>query len=190
MMQEIKGDLFESDSLGVDAIVITTNGWVSKSQCANTMGAGVAKEAKVRWPGIQITLGMKIRDSGNHCHLITSRFEKGYVLKTPKVWPDHNPPYHVISFPVKPERCSKEELLDRFKERAGNYKEFYGWMAKAQPELIERSAKELKALADREEFAIVALPWPGCGNGGLSVEEIRPILEKHLDDRFWIVNYG
>jgi hypothetical protein len=35
--------------------------------------------------------------------------------------------------------------------------------------------------------AIVALPLLGCGFGGLSREEVLPILEQHLDDHFTLV---
>lgn len=53
--------------------------------------------------------------------------------------------------------------------------------------LIRRSAEELAALADVEGWAEVVLPRPGCGLGGLSWSEVRPILAAVLDERFLVV---
>lgn len=54
--------------------------------------------------------------------------------------------------------------------------------------LIARSARELAALADAEDWPQVALPRPGCGGGGLSWTEVRPLLAPALDDRFVVVS--
>jgi len=55
-------------------------------------------------------------------------------------------------------------------------------------QLIERSARELALLADREEWQNMAVPRPGCGNGGLDWRDVRPLLMKHLDERFLIIS--
>lgn len=73
----------------------------------------------------------------------------------------------------------------------------HNWYEKADLELIRRSAQQLvveigKIPTDNpkllEELRIV-IPRPGCGNGGLKWEDVKPILEPILDDRFHIITF-
>jgi len=56
--------------------------------------------------------------------------------------------------------------------------------------LIEQSARELAALADTAGWATIVVPRPGCGGGGLAWKDVRPILERYLDDRFLAITAG
>ncbi len=146
-MKETEGDLFEQK---VDAVCITTNGFVKKNG-EGVMGRGVALQAKQRWPKIAEALGQALELSGNHVQW----------LAEPE---DYDTPYHLVSFPVKE-----------------------NWMDKAKVRLIKRSINELLILVKRRGWLSVALPRPGCGNGGLDWKEVKPILASVLDDRFVIV---
>lgn len=60
------------------------------------------------------------------------------------------------------------------------------------PELriIEQSCHELVELVNYKQWEKVIVPRPGCGRGGLSWNEVEPILKKCLDARFCIINDG
>ena len=64
----------------------------------------------------------------------------------------------------------------------------HNWNELANHDLIEKSTKQLVDLTNLCGWATVVLPRPGCNNGGLSWENVKPILLKYLDDRFIIVN--
>jgi len=55
--------------------------------------------------------------------------------------------------------------------------------------LIRQSARQLVEMADKFGWGSVVLPRPGCGNGGLDWDDVRPILEAILDDRFTVVTF-
>lgn len=63
------------------------------------------------------------------------------------------------------------------------------WFQKADTSLIKVSATILARYADLHEWRVVVLPRPGCGNGGLRWEDVRPILEPILDNRFHVITW-
>lgn len=62
------------------------------------------------------------------------------------------------------------------------------WYDEASLELIERSAHELMEYTDLWHWNTVLLPRPGCGNGRLTWDEVRPVIEPILDDRIVVVH--
>lgn len=71
--------------------------------------------------------------------------------------------YKIITFPVK-----------------------HNWWEKADLVLIEESCRQLQASCHGNQD-IKYMVRPGCGAGELDWRDIKPILEKYLDDRFIVV---
>lgn len=70
------------------------------------------------------------------------------------------------------------------------------WFQRADIALIRASAEIIASWVDMpDKFGVAAinrvlLPRPGCGNGGLKWEDVKPILEPILDDRFHVITLG
>ncbi|MFA6089881.1 MAG: hypothetical protein WC755_08540 [Candidatus Woesearchaeota archaeon] len=62
------------------------------------------------------------------------------------------------------------------------------WKEKADLHLLETSIAILseaqKILEIRGYTDNIYMVWPGCGAGGRTKKEVRPILEKYLSDKF------
>jgi len=56
--------------------------------------------------------------------------------------------------------------------------------------LIRSSAEKIVAIADKYKLHSIVLPRPGCGNGGLTWDFVKPYLEDLLDERFTIITEG
>lgn len=72
---------------------------------------------------------------------------------------------HLASFPVK-----------------------HHWGDSADLALIERSAHQLVALVDKFHYYKIILPRPGCGNGNLEWDDVKPVIAPILDSRFTVVD--
>jgi len=161
--------------LEVDAICITTNGFVKRNGEA-VMGRGCARQAAQRWPGLSRVVGSCLRQYGNHVQAVYTSED-----------------YDVVIFPVKPvsEVCKpdKSNVVRHMRASFQPGDQVPGWACIARPELILRSVGELCLLADRNSWGNIVLPRPGCGAGELNFNQIRGILGKVLDDRFWCITF-
>lgn len=164
-MREANGDLFRPP-LPVDAIVVPTNLCLDRRGRA-IMGAGVAGKAARLWPLLAHVLGEElVRNPDGRVALLTRAFVGGTFIGQGQVPGRTQVPGHIIAFPTKRD-----------------------WRWSSPTTLVERSARELRALADHMGFRAVALPRVGAGLGGLDYErEVRPILQRVLDDRFVLLH--
>ena len=159
-----------------EAICITTNGFVTRDGRA-VMGRGVAKQAKDKFKKIDYILGKLIRKNGN-------------VVQ--KIVPIATKPTRtvLVAFPVKPAygKCNrkKDNIVSHVAYKYNPGDKVPGFHMKADLNLIEKSLKQLVKLADNEGWKKIALVMPGVGNGGLDRNEVEKLLDKHLDNRFYV----
>lgn len=66
----------------------------------------------------------------------------------------------------------------------------FRWFEKAEMGLVVTGARDLAEIIDALEVKTVAMPRPGCGNGGLDWETVKPEIERLLDNRFIVCDYG
>ncbi len=171
-MKETRGDLFElanQNSAGV--AVITTNGFIKRNGHA-VMGRGCALKATQLYPGIAAELGEKLKYGGNTPHILRPK---------------------LITFPVKPSwvTYNGDNVVAHVKHIFTEGENVPGWAAKADPDIIRRSAKAIVVIANTVmKDAQFYLPRPGCGAGELCWEDVKPILSQILDDRFTCCSNG
>lgn len=170
-MKEAKGDIFTTHC---DAVCITTNGFVkSNGECV--MGRGCALKAAQLNPEIPRTLGKFLTLYGNRVFVV-----------------DRNNGVDLVTYPVKP--VSKimqkpEDVVAHMRNKFRTGDSIPGWACIADLEILERSARQLVALASKKNYWNVVLPRPGCGAGELTWDEVKPVLAAILDDRFTCMTF-
>lgn len=60
------------------------------------------------------------------------------------------------------------------------------WWEKADKKLIKQSVQQLETIAEKHPDWRFVLPRPGCGNGKVRYEDIRPLL-KVLPDNVYVI---
>lgn len=154
-------DLFKAPADN-DIICITTNGMIKRNGCA-VMGAGIAKAARDLFQGIDLILGQKLRESGNHVHHLLTSPKLYYSMNTVHAEPDVR--IHVVSFPTKND-----------------------WRNDSDLSLIVQSCHELVDFCNQIHANHCYIPRPGCNNGHLDWEtQVKPAISPILDDRFIVV---
>jgi hypothetical protein len=142
--------------VGVGNVVCIPTNGIVKRDGALVMGAGLAQQAANKFPGIASKLGRMVKAEGNIVH-----FAGDWKATN---WQE---PYRVVSFPTK----------DHFKDPSSL-------------DLIAKSAEQLVALADLNRYEPgwqkIFLPKVGAGLGRLPWRDVRGLLAKLLDDRFYV----
>lgn len=109
---------------------------------------------------------------------IKSRYEELPVLLGTQISNEGNQvyvwaEYGIVTFPVK-----------------------HNWWEEADLKLIEKSCKELVGCIIRyfnDTTALLYIPRVGCGNGKLSWDVVKPVLEKELEsvsNKICLISYG
>lgn len=65
-----------------------------------------------------------------------------------------------------------------------------GWKAKSDIILIMFSLGQLVRIAEEMGIYHILMPRPGCGSGGLKWEDVKPVIEPYLDDRFTVMSWA
>lgn len=65
----------------------------------------------------------------------------------------------------------------------------HNWWEKADIGLIQKSTEQIANILDPWKDGKFVMPRPGCGNGQLTWEEVKPVIEPILDDRFTVVTF-
>ena len=100
----------------------------------------------------------------------------------PKVLGDSIRKYGNVVTPIRLGDESDSAMLFAFPVK-------HNWFEKADIELIRRSAEQLVNKVSVFSPSAVVMPRPGCGNGGLRWEDVKPVIEPILDDRFHVITF-
>lgn len=168
-MKEAFGNLLHMDG---DALVITTNGFV-KNNGEAVMGRGIAYQVSRVIPDFPGQLGRLLKTEGNHVHHVMNYNDMA-----------------LVTAPVKPARIVYNGSNVVSHSHGWDLGEHVpGFWAKAQIPIIVKSCHELVALADKMGWQTILCPRFGCGAGELKWEDVKPMIENILDDRFICVTY-
>lgn len=134
------------------------------AMCVTTNGMVKRNGEAVMGAGIAKAVYQRYNTRGIASILATHLRKTGNHVYDLGLYGNQNGQFHMISFPTKND-----------------------WRDPSDLALIEQSAKELAQLCDRLGIQSCFLPRPGCSNGKLRWENVRPVIAPILDDRFTII---
>lgn len=136
--------------------LVCTINLVVKANGELVMGAGIALEFAKNFPFLPQDFGQKIK-----ANIAKPNYNLNTIITSSDFNEVTDEDYLILGIPTK-----------------------IHWQDKSSLFFIEQS---LYCLAETvNERAKVLMTRPGCGNGGLKWEEVRPLCEKYLDHRFTI----
>ncbi len=178
-MKEIRGNIFAQTD--ADAICVTTNG-IIKQNGELVMGAGIAKAFKEKFPFLPRVLGKSVGHNGNHVY--------GVKISNTEFVPK---PIWVLTIPTKND-YRESSPLDLIEQSIQELVEIVDNLNSSEFWDYNNSLKEESKYryhypaGSPQNIQKIVLPRPGCAHGGRDWEtEVKPILEKYFDDRFYII---
>ncbi len=141
-----------------DLFLVTTNSVLNRHG-ALVMGAGIARQTKERFPGLDAALGNAVVQAGDTYGLLVS----------PRWF-------------IPPDGSGPTAKLGAFQTKIH-------WHDPSSPELINFSTSKLLTWCKAHSTARVHLNMPGVGLGGLSREQVLPMLES-LPDTVTVWEYA
>jgi hypothetical protein len=152
-LKHYNGDIWDLYNKGYYLIVPSNIGWTNKKH--NVMGAGIAKDVKIKFPHIPVKYGPE-------CQLLG--FNIGITVYTLE---------RLIMFPTKPLNIKKPHLSwqgnSTLLQIENSCKHLY------------THVDEITKHRYIKNFDI-AMPLVGCGNGGLKPDKVMPILEMYFEN--------
>jgi hypothetical protein len=178
LLKEIKGNIW--DFIGrSNVICITINLYFKNDK--NIMGAGIAKEAKERYPELPHNVAFIYDNFGFDTHILMTEHltkMKNNILTGINIT-------HIIGFPTKPAwvrvNKTRSNILPYYRTLPFVFagKDIPGYMGYSDLELIKKSAKYLKKKIELAGFwNRVILPKPGCSHGGLQWNNVKEALKE------------
>lgn len=168
--KEMKGNIW--DFIGkVNVICFTTNNFVTNGK--NVLGAGLAKEALIRYPDLDVKIGQAIKEFGGYPYIV-----KCYRQTM------------IMTFPVKPDFAivndTKSNVVSHKKHLYQTGQKIPGFHSIADINLIRNSARCLNTVVStmRDRWKHVLIPRVGTGVGELEWKIVKQILkEENLYDQ-------
>jgi hypothetical protein len=90
---------------------------------------------------------------------------------------------HIIQVPDNLRETMKCSVLVAFPTK-------FHWQDKSTLWLVEKSCKQLCQAYEQNWWDSILLPEVGMGLGGLSPEEVYPLLDLYFNDDFMVVKFG
>lgn len=149
-----KGDMFKSYA---HAVIVTGNATM-KNDGAIVMGAGAAKQARDKFPGVDKAFGDRLNKSGHT------------IIRPHQLNHSGGDPYGLLLTPRNGGVIALFQVKWHFK-------------SDADLELIAYSSEQLRHLAMITwQHWTISLNFPGIGNGRISKESVMPIISRLPDN--------
>ncbi len=159
-MKLAKGDMLSPENWdAADLVLITANATVIYSSNKLVMGAGIAKQIKNAFPGIDKRMARWI---DVEIYKFSHSWYRGQHWKVYF-------PYHLLTPGLSEEKIGLFQVKDKY------------WQP-ARLDLIKESTRQLNTWLLEHPMATVHLNYPGIGFGKLSKVQVLPIIEALPDN--------